>query len=286
MVFTAEDRRKQDCIFELVNSMAGKINNLQDCLSKAIQVIHSQNRIINDSRMGLNLALFNTDANEQHMRKEAIRVRNVDDFEGLDPEQIIFEIAKEIEKKSSKNEEKVEINISSDHIERCHFIGGQAKASDGQPKGKKKLICKFGSYKMRMKFIKNKRIINSQTTGKFKNVFIAEDLTPLRSRLLWFIKDRYGHKFKHVHSINGIIKMKANIGTEEDIKNSKWINVSNISELFAQLDETDDFNLDDYNKGLRKSMQILPDIPIQTELDRFNFNPISQENSSFQYRNG
>ena len=46
-----------------------------------------------------------------------------------------------------------------------------------------------------MKFLRNKKLISDATEGPFKNIFIAEELTLLRYRLVWHIKSKFGHKF-------------------------------------------------------------------------------------------
>ena len=256
MGFTERDRQKQDDMVRLLKKQTKVIKQLKGYLRQANDVIHKQSLQINDLRREHNLTNYRLDTQQQYGRKNSMRVLNLDNFKDMDPEEIIFEIAKEIEKKTKDDENKVEFNISSKDIERCHFLGGEKSTR------KKKLICKFGSYKMRMKFIKNKRLINSQTSGKFKEVFICEDLTPLRSRLIWFIKENFSHKFCSVHTMNGIIRMKKDQGNEEATKNSPWLSVSNVDEFYALLDHTDLFDINKFNDGLH-GFKILPQIAIE-----------------------
>ena len=108
-----------------------------------------------------------------------------------------------------------------------------------------------------MKILLNKRIINGAKTGKYKDVFISEDMTPMRRRLIWFIKKQCKTKFTKVHSRDGVIKMKKE---GFDSINDDWISVRTPDDLFPHLDEDDEFDLELFNKDLH-GFQILPDMP-------------------------
>ena len=83
---------------------------------------------------------------------------------GEDAEKIMFDIVEEIEAKAKdKDGESIKVDLTTDHIQRCHFLGEK----------KKKLVCKFIPYRIRMIILLNKRVINGATQGKFKNVFIS-----------------------------------------------------------------------------------------------------------------
>ena len=112
-----------------------------------------------------------------------------------------------------------------------------------------------------MKFLRNKKFINQQKEGKFKDIFIAEDLTPLRARILWYINQNYSHKFCNIHTMNGMIRMKKN---END---AKWLNINNPDDLFKHLtkEEEESFDLKAFNKGLHR-FKILPQNPIPVPL--------------------
>ena len=101
----------------------------------------------------------------------------------------------------------------------------------------------------------NKKIINSAKEGPFKDIFVAEDLTPMRARLCWYIKEKLSDKFCNVHTLNGSIKIK----TSENDKT--WIVVNNPDDLFAHLDDESDFDIKLFNKGLH-SFKILPQLPV------------------------
>ena len=108
-----------------------------------------------------------------------------------------------------------------------------------------------------MQIMLNKRVVNAAKTGKFKDVFICEDLTPLRRRLIWYVKNHCITRFTKVHTRNGVIRAKKD---GKDSAEDHWLTFSNPDELFVHLDEGDDFNLELFNKDLH-GFKILPDLP-------------------------
>ena len=263
--FTQADRdsinkvlQKMDDMKISMESLKEKYGEVWSSLKKANQVISNQNKTINHLYSQINIANYRNDAQEQYGRLESLKVLGTDEL-GNDAEKIINEIAKEIESSTRLSAERdhtktavhINLNPNSD-IQRCHFLGKQ----------RKKVICKFRSYKQRMLFIRNKKIINGAVEGKFKNVFITEDLTALRARLVWFIKNKLSHKFCNVHTMNGTIRMKK---SERD---NNWIHVNNPDDLFEHLDE-EDFDLKLFNEGLH-SFQILPQKSTTSFLDVFS----------------
>ena len=98
--------------------------------------------------------------------------------------------------------------------------------------------------------------------------FICEDLTPMRSRLVWFIKNNHSDKFCNVHTMNGVIRMKKK-GTDAETADSNWLSVSNVDDFYKLLDREEDFDIVEFNKGLH-GFKILPQLainPINFELD-------------------
>ena len=87
----------------------------------------------------------------------------------------------------------------------------------------RQIIVTFKDYAQRQEFIIKKRNLqeNAKEKGcdKFANAFIAEDLTPLRSKLLWYCKNQCNRKLIKCHTCDGIIH--AQIADDE-----KWITVT------------------------------------------------------------
>ena len=256
--FTQADRDVINKILDSNKKMETEITSLKTSLKTAHQVISTQNKTINYLHTQVNLANYRNDSNNQYGRKESIKLAGTEGL-GNDAEKIIADIAREIENAtrlaaendSSKTPVHINLNIEND-IQRCHFLGT----------AKKRVICKFKSYKQRMKFLRNKRIINGAKEGKYKNVFIMEDMTPLRARLVWYIKDKLAGKFCSVHTMNGTIRMKKN---END---TDWLHVNNPDDLFRHLDNEADFDLKEFNKGLH-DFQILSQTALPSIEDFF-----------------
>ena len=253
--FSDDDRKKLETVFTTVNNMSSSIGTYQTVLKMAVDVITSQAKHICMLNKELNMTNYRGDAQQQYGRKESIKVRNLNAaLHGTDPVQIMKDIAKEIEAKGKdKDGNSLKVDLSEEHIQRCHFLG----------KNNKKLICKFIPYRMRMKILLNKKIINGAKEGKYKDVFIAEDLTLMRSRLVWYMKKQCKTKFTKLHTRDGVIKVKKE---GKDSENDPWLSVSNPDDLFPHLDDGDDFDLELFNKDLY-GFKVLPDIPDQTELE-------------------
>ena len=254
--FTQDDRDTIQRLLETASStdktVKETVSSLQRTMKKANQVINEQTNYINELHTQINIANYRSDSNNQYIRRESakIHMKEATPELGNDPEKIMEEIAQEIERvtENDRNKDTVHINLDCERdIQRCHFLG------------KKKIICKFVSYKQRMKFLRNKKIINSATTGKFRNVFIAEDLTPMRGRLVWYIHNKLSHRFHNVHTLNGTIRLK------KDPADREWISINNPDDLFKHLDDENEFDLELFNEGLH-SFKIMPQKPVSTIL--------------------
>ena len=91
---------------------------------------------------------------------------------------------------------------------------------------------------------------------KFKNAFITEDLTPLRSKLLNYVKNDCKGKFVLCHTYNGRIRMKKSALKQgvltdgsEDEGTGNWIVILSPEDLF-RLDINVDFVKLDYKPML------------------------------------
>ena len=98
---------------------------------------------------------------------------------------------------------------------------------------------------------------------KFKDVFITGDLTPMRSRLIWYMKEKCTTKFTKLHTRNGVIRVKKE---GQDSDSDPWLRISNPDELFPHLDDDDVFDWKLFNKDLH-DFKLLPDIPEPDFLD-------------------
>ena len=244
--FSQEDRDKITKLLETTSSTEKTVKELKDTvaalqgtLKTAKKVINEQTKYINDLHTQINRSNYFSDSNNQYPRREHLKVhiKKATPELGDDPEKIMEQIAREIERSTQidNSKETVHINLDCDKdIQRCHFLGDS----------KKKIVCRFTSYKQRMKFMRNKKIINSANSGKFKDVFIGEDLTPMRGRLVWYLHEKLSHRFHNIHTLNGTIRLK------KDPNDRKWLTINNPDDLFKHLDDADEFDLKIFNEGL------------------------------------
>ena len=150
--FTEADRKKLGTVLSTVNTVSKEFASVKNLLKKAVEVIDSQAKHICSLYSEINRCNYRNDALNQYGRKECLQALGLKpEVHGTDPEKIMLEIAQEIEDKAEdKNGDKVNIDMSTNDIQRCNFIGDK----------KKKLVCKFMSYRLRMKILLNKRVIN------------------------------------------------------------------------------------------------------------------------------
>ena len=257
--FTADDRKSLNALVGYVKSISSNMKKIKDHVNRQNEIIMHQNTVIssqskqiNDLIAQINCVNYRGDAQQQYNRREGVRARNVNGL-GNDAFGIMQEVCKLVEDTAPPYKgNKVSIDLQPSDIHRCHFMGEDEKKS---------IICKFtpAAFKKKMTLMLNKKYINQVDKGKFKDFFIAEDLTPTRSHLLWYIKNKYSSKYHKVHSRNGVIKMK---NKNDDSNDGTWISVSNPDDLHALVGD-DNFNVKDFNTGLWP-FKVLSSIPIPT----------------------
>ena len=84
-----------------------------------------------------------------------------------------------------------------------HRIGVKKTSRNAKPRP---VIVRFVSYQKRNEFLFEKSKLKKSM--HFGNAFITEDLTPLRSKLLRYVKKECDNDFVLCHSYNGKIRMK------------------------------------------------------------------------------
>ena len=130
---------------------------------------------------------------EEYGRRENIRIHNVaeTDCDKDDGEDVVFEVANALD-----------IELSELDLQRVHRIG-KKKTSLAKPRP---VIVRFISYQKMNEFLFGKSKLKKN--GILKNVFITEDLTSLRSKLLSYVKNKCNGDFVLCHTYNGKIRMK------------------------------------------------------------------------------
>jgi len=111
------------------------------------------------------------------------------------------------------------MDLQGNDIQNVHLLG-QKRRNNGNPRP---IIARFLSYKKRNEFLTNKRDLRN-IEGK-QHVFVCEDLTPLRCKLLKYMQNSCSDTFISCCTRNGNIKAK--LKTSE-----KWITVTSPDDLF------------------------------------------------------
>ena len=115
----------------------------------------------------LQLQAFNIDRLEQYSRRENVRIRGIPRVEGENTSQLVIDLAKECG-----------VELSKTDISTSHRL--QVKNPTMAP-----IICRFVRKEKKVELMKAKKILKS----KGKKVFIDEDLTPLRARMFYALRN-------------------------------------------------------------------------------------------------
>ena len=134
------------------------------------------------------------DAAEQYSRRNCLRISGIEEREHENTDNIVLDIA-----------EAINVNIDIRDIERSHRLG--KPGTDEEPRTKPRdIIVKFGSYRPRSMFYKART--QTKENG-YQGVFVNEDLTKVRSKLLYEARRRVKSKqVKSAWSSDGNILIK------------------------------------------------------------------------------
>ena len=132
---------------------------------------------------------------QQYSRRENIRIHGIPESKDKkdDGEKVVVELA-----------EKLGITLESYDIQRAHRLG-KMRLPRAKPRP---IISIFVKYKHKKDILFSKSKLKECNDEKFKNAFITKDLTPLRSKLLNYVKNDCEEKFVLCHTYNGRIQMK------------------------------------------------------------------------------
>ena len=233
---------------------------LKTALNQANGEIYSLVKNVNSLQSSLNISNYQRDEIEQYGRLESFRYIDIPEetLQTNDKGEIIetedcFNLA-------IKASEMMGVSLKKKNIQRAHRIGRRRiprRNTNGvmeEPKPRQ-VIVKLKDYSKRTEIIVNKKQLKLNAVKnkceQFENAFIVEDLTPLRSKLLWYAKKQCNGKFKNCHTRDGRIKAQK---TDDD----EWVTISNPDDFHKH---GVDINIDIINKGLKK-VQILKDLSL------------------------
>lgn len=183
----------KETILQEFNQQLQRLEAKIESLEKEVKSEKEKNHSLCENNMYL------VDCLEQYGRRSNLRLYGVPETRQEDTENKVLQIF---------NEE-MGLQITSDHIERCHRVG---KLNKKKPRS---IIVKFLSYKQRKQVFQNKKKLKGQ------KITIKEDLTASRQALLHKVYEFIN--FKSVWSVDGTIFIKLNdkilsVQNEQDLQ--------------------------------------------------------------------
>ena len=225
----ADDLRK---LKKRISNLESSQNNLKknEALMALLKASNAEQEALrkgtNFLRAKMNCTNYHCDALDQYGRKENVNLIDVDEKEHETEEDVIKAVVDRANFVLSKSDKYKDIQVSASDIQRAHRIGKPSTNKEGPCKARK-IICRFKSYKLRQKIIFSKKTLKKHS--KYKGSFFTENLTPFRSKLLWYLKNRCDGKLVKLHTRDGDIKaQKKNEDGDEDT----WYTIRNPDDVF------------------------------------------------------
>ena len=119
------------------------------------------------------------------------------------------------------------ISLTDMKVQRAYRLG---RKRNRKPKP---IIVKFMCYKKRSQFISLKKKLKD--SARFSNVYVAEDLTSLRAKLLRYVKNECNNQFEQIDTKDSSILVKTSAETDESQPNErkgKWIKIDSPDDLY------------------------------------------------------
>ena len=131
----------------------------------------SQETAINKLRASVRLNAYENDRLQQYTRRENIRISGVNENDGERLKTKIVELGEEMD-----------LHIAERDINACHRLGPNRREGN-RPRT---IIVRFFARDTKHDFLVNKNKLKNKEN--YRGVYINEDLTPLRSKLLQYVK--------------------------------------------------------------------------------------------------
>ena len=201
----------------------------------------------------VNCANYTSDEQEQYGRFESWRLNDHDEAPLISDEKGHLKDDEDCKETAIQAAELVGVTLTKDDIQRAHRVGRRRKPTAKNPNpAPRQLIVKLKDSDKRTNIILKKRSLQENAmkreVAKFSKAYIAEDLTPWRSKLLWYAKKKCDNKFVKCHTRNG--KIKAKLASNPDSK--EWLTIANPDDFFTHLGTGTSLDIDALNNGMRK----------------------------------
>ena len=178
--------------------------------------------------------IYKQDEPEQYNRRENLRIYGVPETNSRknDGESVLSNIA-----------DKLGMELNEWDIQRAHRLGKKPKHNPNAQEVSTMrkaipIIERFVNHKKRNKFVYAKSKL--KLSERNSRVFITEDLTQLRNKLLNYVKNKCDDKFVLCHTLNGKIRMKKSAKKAgklpgengKDDGTGKWLTITSPDDLF------------------------------------------------------
>ena len=243
MVNSEELRRLRNRLSNLESSQAKlkkKNEKLTSLLKASLTEQESLRKETNFLRTQMKCTNYHCDSINQYGRKENADLIDVEEKDNEKEEDVISAVVDRANYVLSQSEKYKDIKVDASDIQRAHRVGKPRTDDENGRKKPRKIICRFKSYKLRQRIMFSKK--NLKKHPQYKDSFFTENLTPFRSKLLWYLKHKCGGKLVNLHTRDGDIKCQkkdAN-GIDDD-----WYTIRNPDDAFKL---NVDIDLSDFNE--------------------------------------
>ena len=224
--FNDEDRQQLTEINLTIKKLVEEVEYLKEEVEESklkYEEIKTENEKL---KQIVNTTFFKVDELKQYGRRENIRILRVAERndERDDGEEVVTNVAKALN---------VELNPELD-IQRVHRLGKKKERSKSETTA---CDCALRFIQKKMEFMYKKSKL--KVHPNFNGVYLTEDLTSLRAKMLKYVKEVAKNKFILFHTINGKIRMKRSAreaGTitnnERDTGTGNWLTIDSPDDLF------------------------------------------------------
>ena len=161
------------------NAVTSAMSNVYKTVLQNVKLdLAQQTETLNNVKVATQKQSFDMDRLEQYSRKENIRVHGIPEVPGENTSRILVELARDIG-----------VEMSETDISVSHRLPGKARpnGNPGNPPRPRVIIAKFVRRDTKNTIMRNKKKLKELQNTR-KEVYIEDDLTPLRSRLIREIK--------------------------------------------------------------------------------------------------
>lgn len=174
--------------------IADAVRNINENLRAEVSSLRAENTELRDQvrqlEQRVDKAEKAVDSQEQYSRRNCLRISGIVEAPGENTDGIILAVAKDLN-----------VPIQIGDIDRSHRVG--------KPAACRKILVKFTTYRARQQLYSERRNLSKREAGK--NVYINEDLTMARSKLLYDARNLVrAKKISSAYSSDGRIFIKDN----------------------------------------------------------------------------